>query len=540
MIERVIESGITARRKILKGAMAVDRYVGMSLGPAGRNAIVFQAYKAPSISNDGVFIARNIVMKDPIEDLGAQTVIEASMQTGKRAGDGTTTTVVIACKLIEECAKKIELEDQSAKSSGIDSGADVIGMSVRINEAKELVLKALKSADISRPIEKGDIKNIIATSLGKMYPEYIDDLTEVIDKVGLDGYVSVEDNWSTKYGVEIALSQGMRFLGSYASPLFSNTRNREAIMEDVLVLVTNHRLEALSPIQELLKALNGKGVKRLVIISEGFSAAVTKLLAATTLQAKSDPRLVSFLLIKAPSLTTDQFLDVISFTGGRFFDKNISERSLENATIDMLGHVRRIVVDEDNTTMEGGKGDIAGSTKERIETLKAEMEIEKDSSFKEQTKRRIGALASGFAIIRVGAATEPEREYIRFKMEDAIFAAKAAIEEGVVAGGGLALKTIAEQLGKENILYGALIAPYERIKSNAGGTLKVSAKIIDPVKVTRLAVENACSVAGKLITAEVGITEKKESIVDRLEQSLRPDDNEDFRAEENQDLAYRT
>lgn len=535
MIKRVMSVGGVARAKLLKGALIVGEAVGMSLGPKGRNAIIIHPYHPPKITNDGVTIARNIVLEDEIEDLGAQTVVEAAMQTNRRAGDGTTTTIVQACKLIEDCARKIAEEDESTKASGVSAGADVVGMARAINEAKDIVIARLK--EIARPVKKGDIKNIISTSLGKIYPEFIDSLTEIIDKVGLDGYIAVEDNWSTKYGVETQVVDGMRFLGSYCSPFMVNTRNKEAMLENVYVLVTNHRIESLTPIQNILKELDSKGIKRFVIIAEGYSSAMNKTFATTTVSSRrGDPRCIDFICVKAPSLTTDQFRDVVAFTGGKFFDKNISEHSLQNATIDMMGFVKKIVVDEDDTNMSGGKSDV----KKRIEELKAELETEKDPSFKEQTKRRIGALSSGFAVIRVGAATEPEREYIRYKMEDAVNAAKAALEEGIVPGGGLALQSIAEELGEKNILYGMLNAPHEKIKSNAGGDISVPKTVIDPVKVTRLAVENACSVAAQLITAEVAITNKEKSLMDELDRNLAPKENSDFRDPENEEVGYKT
>lgn len=535
MIKREMSVGSEARAKLLKGALTVGEAVCMSLGPKGRNAIIINPYHPPMVTNDGVTIARNIVLDDKIEDLGAQTIVEAAMQTNRRAGDGTTTTVSIACKIIEDCARKIQKEDEVTRASGVASGADVVEMARAINNAKEIVIEKLKK--MARPIKKGDIKNIISTSLGKIYPEYVDALTEIIDTVKLDGYVSVEDNFATKYGMEMQTVEGMRFLGSYCHAAMINSRNREAKQENARVIVTNHRIESLNIMQPILNQLESKGIKKLVIIAEGYSKAMANTFATTTLASRNgDPRCIDFICVKAPSLTTEQFHDIVAFTGGKFFDQNISENSLQNATIDMFGFVKKIVVDEDDTIMSGGKGNV----KKRIEQLKVELETEKDPSFKEQTKRRIGALTSGFAIIRVGAATEPEREYIRYKMEDAVNAAKAALEEGVVQGGGLALKTIAEEMGEDCIIYGALNAPHERIKSNAGGEIKVPSTVIDPLKVTRLAVENACSVAAQLITSEVAITNKERSLWDELDRKISPKDDSDFRSKENDDVGYRT
>lgn len=536
--QRVIKIGAEARKGLTRGALTVGEAVGMSLGWGGRNAIIKEAYSAPKVTNDGVTIARNIVLKDEIEDLGAQMIVEAAMKTNSRVGDGTTTTTVIACEIIKDVSKKIEVEDGNAKASGLSGGADVVGIAREILDTKDKVIEKLKSK--AKELKKGDLKNIIATSLGKVYPEYVDSLTEAINTVGKDGYISIEDNWSTQYGVDSTISEGMRFRGSYATPFMVTNKNKEAILEDVKVLVTNHRIESLVVIQELLQEMNQRKIKKLVIIAEGYSAGVIRVLMSATEAARSgDPRFVNFIAVKAPSLTTEQFYDVVAYTGGKFFDKNTSQDStVITAKVDDLGYVKKVIVDEDDTRLIEGKGDV----KARIQQLKHEMETEKDPSFKEQTKRRIGALASGFVIIRIGASTEPERRYIKDKMEDAKNAAKAALDEGYIQGGGVPLVEIAEELGEKNVLYNALKSPYERIKSNAGGIdMKVPANIIDPVKVTRLAVENACSVAAQLITSEVAITDKDKSLVDELQRAVgRKEDDSDFRSPENEDVGYLT
>jgi len=291
-------------------------------------------------------------------------------------------------------------------------------------------------------------------------------------------------------------------------------------------------------ISDLVTKIRESGKRKLVIIAEGyekeFTLAVARALVGAAQGTAADP--LKVLAIKAPSLTTEQFEDVAVFCGAKFFNKDLGDSNLSLARLEQLGYAKKVVVDEDDTIITGGKGDV----KERLKVLNAELEIEKDSAFKEQLKRRIGAMASGFGIIRVGAATETERKYVKYKIEDAISAAKAALEEGYVKGGGLALKEIAEDLGNDNILYEALLAPYKRIRSNSGGDIKVPATIIDPVKVTRLAVENACSVAAQLITCESSIAERRKTLWDDLEGLVMKTDNEDYRDDENQELKYRT
>jgi chaperonin GroEL len=271
----------------------------------------------------------------------------------------------------------------------------------------------------------------------------------------------------------------------------------------------------------------------LVIIAEGFSAARIKTLATTVqvIRDSGDTRLIEYLAIKAPSLTTEQFEDVAVFCNAKFFNKNLTDNNLTKARAMHLGFAKKVIASEDEIIITGTTGNVT----ERVELLKSQLEIEKDSAFAEQIKRRIGSLQSGLGIIRVGASTEPERKYIKYKIEDAVNAAKAALEEGVLPGGGIVLKEIAEELGPDNILYPALIAPHERIMANAGPNLKIGKTILDPFKVTRYAVENACSVAAQLITAESAIANQRKTLWGEMEKKLAPrDEMDDFRDDENQ------
>ena len=536
MAERTIAFGSQARKKLLSGALKVGKYVGATLGPKGRNGIIQAPYSAPDVTNDGVTIARNIVLPDEIEDLGAQTVVEATMKTNERAGDGTTTTAVIACKIIEVCAKIIDEADKGTEFSKDQIGADVVAMARSIMEGKDIVIEKLKA--MAKPVKKGEIKNIISTSLGKIYPEYIETLTELVESVGKDGYISVDDNWGTKYGVESQLFEGLRFLGTYASPFMVNTRHKEAVWENTPILVTNHRIETAAVLKEIINEMFKNGMRKLVIFAEGFEKNFIMSVAKSFVmdqQGKGDP--IKVLAVKAPSLTTSQLEDVAAYCGARFIDKNKGEDLMVVRTTE-LGFAKKVVVNEDDSIITEGKGNVS----DRIKLLESELEIERDKAFKEQIKRRIGALRSGFGVVRVGASTDTERLYLKRKIEDAVYAAKAAIEEGVVQGGGLALQGIAKELGKDSILYEAMRAPNEKIETNAGGPVKVPSTVIDPVKVTRLAVENACSVAAQLITAEVAIAYKKESLWDKLDKKLTPadQDDSDFRSEENQEISYRT
>lgn len=533
MIKKIYAFGPAARKKLLRGAAVVGELVSATLGPKGRNSIIQTPYSAPSVTNDGVTIARNICLEDEIEDLGAQTVVEACMQTNDRAGDGTTTTATLACKIISECGKKIEEED---KTKDVGGGADVVGMSRAILEGGAQVIEMLKES--AKPLKKGEVKNIISTSIGKIKPEYVEPITEMIEAVGKDGYISVEDNWNTQHGVSTELMQGMRFIGSYASPFMVTNRHKEAVWENTAVLVTNWRLETSASLKSLFIALKNAKRTKVVIVCEGYDRQVIVSLAAIMAAGETGKEVIKILAIKAPSLTTEQMEDVAAYTNAKFFDKNRAD-NLDTVTIEDLGFAKKVVTNEDETVMTGG----AGKVEDRIKTLKAHLEAEKDVAFAEQIKRRIGALTSGFGIIRVGASTEPERKYIKYKIEDAVNAAKAALEEGVVKGGGLALVEIAEKLGKKHILYTTLNAPHEKIKENAGvDEMKVPSTVVDPVKVTRLAVENACSVAAQLITSESAIANKRKSLWDEFEKKIAPalSEDSDFRSDENQEQRFRT
>lgn len=279
-----------------------------------------------------------------------------------------------------------------------------------------------------------------------------------------------------------------------------------------------------------------KGKMKLVIISGGeasFSKPLIETIAGAMTQARTgNAEALQILAIKAPALISEELQDVAVYCDAVFIDRNAG-MELKDYGLESMGYGKKIVVNEDEFIITGGRGNVQG----RIEVLTEQMELEKDAMFKEKMKRRIASLSSGIGLIRVGAMTETERGYIKLKIEDAVNAAKAAMEEGVVKGGGLALKEIAEELGKDNILYKALMAPYEKIQENAGGNFEIKKDILDPVKVIRLALENACSSAGILITTETAISERRQNLWDLLEAKVAPlDKNNDFRDDENQDL----
>lgn len=559
MLKITTVDGPNARKKILKGATKISRLVGMSLGPFGRNAIIKKKYSPPEIVGDGATIARNIMLDDEIEDLGAQALIEGSMKTDERVGDGTTSTMVIASRIVEEYAKKIEEEDLASNGAGLvgdgsESVADVNKMAREIIETGKIVIEKLKS----KPLKKEQLKHVISSALGTLFPEFVDKLADTIQKVGKDGYVSVDDNWATKYGIDTELVEGMRFTGTYATPYMINNKYKEVVMENVNILLCNYDLSNAAAFTKLMKEHLDSGQRKLVIIANKFEKPFIKLMAASVINARrGNTNLTDVLAIKAPSLTTEQMQDVAVYIGATFYDKNRPDIIMKKAHLSDFGFAKKVVVDEHNVQIMDGRGTVKieipigkdekieeekTAVELRIEQLKIDIENEKDNAFKEQTKRRLGALQSGFATIRVGAATEPERMNFKKKLEDAVHSAQNAMDEGVVKGGGLALKEIADELGEKHNMYLPLTAPYDRIQKSSGGELKIPDTVIDPLKVVRIVVETACSVAAYLLTVEVAIAERSKTLWDELDAKLNPQEEvaDDFRDDENLEQQIRT
>ena len=542
MFRKIILEGKVAQEKFLKGVDTVDKIVGGTLGPGGRNRIIQRKYKAPLVVNDGATIARHIVLDDPIEDMAAQTIIEISMKTAEQAGDGTTTSVVIASALTKKC---MGILAEEGKKSILEGGAKTNPMQLwkQIQSEKDKAVEILKKN--ANPISEEDLDDVISTSLEDM--EYGKTLGELLRTIGPDGYVSVEENWATKYGITTETTTGMRFLGKYATPYLATSLNKkEAVWNDSYILVTNHKLESVTVLQNILKELGEKGHRKLVIIggfSEGAEAFSREFVEsiARAMFALSDPKItnkgdiIQVLAIKAPSLTSPELEDVAAFCDAKFIDKSIGI-SLKTATLKDLGYANKISVTDDEVNIIGGRGNAT----ERIAVLKAQVEKERDQMFKEKLLRRIASLSSGVGVIRVGANTESEKSYLKYKLEDAVLAAKAAREEGLVKGGGLALKEVAEELGTDSILYSALMAPFERIIENRGEEIDTPESVVDPLKVVRIALENACSGAGMLITSDGAIAEQKLDFMDYMEKGFRKliprDERDDWRDSENQDL----
>ena len=528
MIKKIITTGDKARQKILEGITLLNEAVSTSLGPKGLNAIIEIKYSPPIITNDGVTIARFFRLEDKTADLGAQAIINAALKTNYRVGDGTTTTVAIACAIVKKCFEKLGL-------GGLALNSDPIAMAQDIEKSAKRALEILETK--KKEFSEDILKDIIQTSLRDV--NYTDELVEMHRQIGKDGSIFVDDNWQTQDNTVFEVNQGMKFFGTYATFYSITTPRGEAILEETPIFITNHQIETINQLDPIFNELKKQGKHKLVIIAEGFARSATAALEVAAKEvAKGSMNIMQILGIKCPSLTPDELEDIASFTGGKFIN-NTTYRHLKDFFdtckeygLSYLGYIKKAVTDKEDVWLSGGKGDITS----RLMILQAEMESEKDEMFKEKKRKRIASLASGIGTIRVGAPTEPERRYIKLKLEDAVCSAKAS-REGYCKGGGLTLKEIAEELGKDNILYEPLLEPYNRIQAGFMGGLEIPDNVIDPVKVLKYAILNACSVAAKLITIHSTNADEPRTLLDELEKKIYPADREnDFRDKSNMDL----
>lgn len=524
--------GDKARTLLKAGIDAVANAVKITIGPKGRNVILDKGYGTPTITNDGVSIAKDITLSDKTENMGAEIIKDVASKTNDIAGDGTTTAVILTQALINEGFKKTTL------------GVNAMGVRLGIEAAAKEVVSALRA--MAKPIkDKQEIKQVATISAESA--EFGEIIAEAIDKVGKDGVVTVEESQS--FTVESELVEGMQFDKGYASPyMITDAERMEAEYKDPLILITDKKISSIKEILPLLEKLAQSGRKELVIIAEDVDGE-----ALTTLVLNKLRGTFSALAIKAPGFgdrRKEMLEDIAILTGGQLITEAVG-LTLEKAEPKMLGRARRIVATKDNTTIIGGAGKRA-AIEERAAQLKKQIEGSDSQYDKEKLKERLGKLSGGVAVIKVGASTEAEMKYKKLKIEDAVEATKAAIEEGIVSGGGTALvragnkvagkaiKPTSEDIKDEfqvgvRVLLKALEAPLRQIAVNAGkddGEVIVDkikngqgqsgydasadkivpdmfeAGIIDPVKVTRTGLERAASAAAILLTTEVAISDE--------------------------------
>jgi chaperonin GroEL len=515
-----------ARQAIKKGVDQLANAVKVTLGPKGRNVVLDKGYGSPQIVNDGVTIAKEIELKDKIENIGAELVKEVASKTNDIAGDGTTTATILAQAIITEGFKNVAAGANPMEiKKGIEKGVNAI-----IEELKTKISKP-----ISNPDEIEQVASISANdkNLGKI-------IAGAMTEVGKDGVITVEESQS--FGIEKEVVKGMQFDKGYISPyMITNTERMEAEFENPYILITDKKISDIKDILPLLEKLAQTGKKDLVIIAEELDGSALATLVVNKLQGSFNT-----LAIKAPAFgdrRKEMLEDIAVLTGGKVISEEIGLK-LENTEIEMLGQAHKIISTKETTTIVEGKGD-KKELDDRIARIKAEIEKATSDFDKEKLVERLAKLAGGVGVIKVGAATETEMKEIKLRIEDAINATKAAIEEGIVPGGGVALfraKTILDNVELEgeqkigvDILKRALEEPVRQLADNAGKDASVVAEeirtgegnygynaatdkfedlvaagIIDPTKVTRSALQNAASVAAMLLTTQCVITDDPE------------------------------
>ena len=520
-----------ARRHLQRGVDVVAEAVITTLGPKGRNVALDRKFGAPTITHDGVTVAKEIELEDPYENMGAQLLKEAASKTNDIAGDGTTTSTLLAHSIVTEGMKNLA------------AGANPMLLKRGIEAATKAIADEISKQAIDVKT-KEDIANVASVSAQDR--EIGELIAEVFDKVGNDGVITVEDSQGLQFETEYV--EGMQFDRGYLSPYFvSNPETMEAVIEDANILIHDKKISAAQDLVPLLEKMVQTGKRNLVIIAEDVDGEALATLVLNKLRG-----MLNVLAIKAPGFGDRRkaMLQDISVLTGATVISEETGRKLESAAIDDLGTAEKVVSTKDDTTVVGGKGD-SKAIKGRIEQIRIEIDNSSSDYDKEKLNERLAKLSGGVAIIRVGAATETELKEKKHRVEDAVSATRAAIEEGIVPGGGVALINARSSLDKlevdgsdakvgVDIVRRALEMPMRRISSNAGkqGSVIVDAVLrrqaeegntnigydvlaedfvdmvtagwIDPAKVTRGALENAASIAAMILTTEALITDKPE------------------------------
>ena len=514
-----------ARRGLERGLNTLADAVKVTLGPRGRNVVLEKAWGAPTITNDGVSIAKEIELEDPYEKIGAELVKEVAKKTDDIAGDGTTTATVLAQALVRE-----GLRNQAA-------GADPLSLKRGIEKAVEAVTEALLSSakEVETEEEIAATASISAgdAEIGKL-------IAEAMEKVGKEGVITVED--SNTFGLHLELTEGMRFDKGFLSGYFvTDPERQEAVLEDPCILVVNQKISNVKDLVPVLEKVMQSG-KPLLIVAEDVEGEALALLVLNKMRGS-----IKSVAVKAPGFgdrRKAQMADIAILTGGQVITEEVG-LSLDTATLEMLGTARKVVVTKDETTIIEGAGD-AAAIEGRVAQIRAEIANSDSDYDREKLQERLAKLAGGVAVLKAGAATEVELKERKHRIEDAVRNAKAAVEEGIVPGGGVALiqagvkvfdklELTGDEATGANIVRVAIDAPLKQIAANAGlepgvvvdrvrslpagtglnaatGEYEdlMAAGIADPVKVTRSALQNAASIAGLFLTTEAVVANKPE------------------------------
>jgi len=522
---KLIKFSEDARKNLQIGVNKLADTVKVTVGPKGRNVVLDKGYGAPTITNDGVTIAKEIDLEDKFEDMGAQLIKEVAQKTNDVAGDGTTTATILAQAMINSGLKNVAAgANPMSIRHGIEKATDAVVATIKKN-AKEVAGKAEIAQVASISAADNEVGNLIS---------------EIMDEVGKNGVITVEE--SNTFGLEKEVVEGMQFDSGYISPyMVTDTSRMETVYENPKILLTDKKISSIQDILPLLESLAQSGSKELVIIADDVDGE-----ALTTLVLNKLRGAFNVLAIKAPGFgdrKKEMLEDIAVLTGGQVISEQTGEK-IDDKAIEMLGSARKIVADKDKTTIIEGKGE-AVKIKTRITSIKTQIETTKSDYDKEKLQERMAKLSGGVGVIKVGAATEVELKERKHRIEDAVAATKAAIEEGIVAGGGAALVDAIpsllelklendEQIGVD-IVKRSLEEPMRMIAQNAGidgGVViekvrnldsgegynaatdeygdMVKFGIIDPAKVTRSALQNAASVAAMFLTMEAAVAEKPE------------------------------
>ena len=514
-----------ARRGLERGLNTLADAVKVTLGPRGRNVVLEKAWGAPTITNDGVSIAKEIELEDPYEKIGAELVKEVAKKTDDIAGDGTTTATVLAQALVREGLRNVA------------AGADPLSLKRGIEKAVEAVTEALLSSakEVETEEEIAATASISAgdAEIGKL-------IAEAMEKVGKEGVITVED--SNTFGLHLELTEGMRFDKGFLSGYFvTDPERQEAVLEDPYILVVNQKISNVKDLVPVLEKVMQSG-KPLLIVAEDVEGEALALLVLNKMRGS-----IKSVAVKAPGFgdrRKAQMADIAILTGGQVITEEVG-LSLDAATLDMLGSARKVVVTKDETTIIEGAGD-AAAIEGRVAQIRAEIANSDSDYDREKLQERLAKLAGGVAVLKAGTATEVELKERKHRIEDAVRNAKAAVEEGIVPGGGVALiqagvkvfdklELTGDEATGANIVRVAIDAPLKQIAANAGlepgvvvdrvrslpagtglnaatGEYEdlMAAGIADPVKVTRSALQNAASIAGLFLTTEAVVANKPE------------------------------
>ncbi len=522
---KILSFSEDARRRLEKGVNTLADAVKVTLGPKGRNVVIDKKWGAPTITKDGVTVAREVELEDPYENMGAQLAKEVATKTNDVAGDGTTTATVLAQAIVKEGLRNVA------------AGANPMSLKRGIDKAVERVVEEISNQ--ARDIETQDEIAQVAGISANNDPEIGRTIADAMDKVGKDGVITVEE--SQTFGMDLEFVEGMQFDKGFLSPyMVTDTERMEAVFEDPYILIANSKI---SSVQDLLPVLEKvmQGGRPLVIVAEDVEGEALATLVVNKIRGTFQSAAV-----KAPGFGERRkamLQDIAILTGGQVISEEVGLK-LENTTIDLLGRARKVVITKDNTTIVEGAGseeDIKG----RISQIKAEIDKTDSDWDREKLQERLAKLSGGVAVVKVGAATETELKEVKHRIEDALSATRAAVEEGIVAGGGTALLQAHAGLDKlelegdeatgARIIASALSAPLYWIASNAGleGSVVVekvrgmepgqglnaltetyedliAAGVIDPAKVTRSALQNAASIASLLLTTEALVADNPE------------------------------